>query len=184
MFNFIKEYYRRKRINGSLCVQSVKFTNLRDVESVSFAYSVTSASEIADIVEVFKFLKWRNVKIRVLIIEAKKGVFSKVEEWQELEGQDGVYMVGYSSLDWLGDLKTDVAREFFDFESNLFINFNSSPNFTLSRVAQSVKANMKIGMMNEEGVPYSLIVGDKGGVVLSNIEYLTQIFHYLKIFNK
>lgn len=184
MSNFIKDYYRRKRLKDSATIQAGTFANLRDVESVSYAFCVESPSDIAHIVEIAKFLKWRSVKIRALIIEARKGVFEKVEDWENINADEYVTFVNYNDLDWLGDLRRGVAAEFFDVESNLFINFNSVPSFTLARVAQRVKASMKIGMKNEMGIPYNFIVGGKDGEVLDNVEYLTQIFHYLKIFNQ
>ncbi len=184
MSNFIKDYYRRKRLKDSAHLNIGTFTNLKDVESVSFAYGIESPADIADVIEIFKFLKWRSVKIRALVIETKKGVFDKIEELETLNAEEGLYKVGYNDLDWLGDLKCGVADEFFDSESNLFINFNSVPNFTLSRVVQRVKSSMKIGKRNEADIPYNFIVGGKDGELLDNIEFLTQIFHYLKIFNK
>lgn len=184
MSNFIKDYYRRKRLKNSVSVGVGSFTNLRDVESVSYAYGIGSPSDISDVNEITKFLKWRSVKIKVLLIEMDKGVFDKIPEMETLLSEDGMYIVKYNELDWLGDLKKGIADEFFDYGSSLFINFNSTPSFTLSRVAQRVKSSMKIGMKNEMGIPYNFIVGGKDGEVLDNVEYLTQIFHYLKIFNQ
>ncbi len=184
MSNFIKEYYRRKRIKDSVQVKAEFFTNLRDVESVSYVYNLVSPSDLADVMDVHTFLKWKNVKIRALLIESKKDLLLKDDNIEAIRSENGIHIVGYNELDWLGDLKKDVASDYFETESNLFINFNSDPNYTLSRVAQRVKASMKCGMRNEDGIPYNLIVGDKDGAVLGNIEYLTQIFHYLKVFNK
>ena len=84
MSNFIKDYYRRKRLKDSAHLNIGTFTNLKDVESVSFAYGIESPADIADVIEIFKFLKWRSVKIRALVIETKKGVFDKIEESFEI----------------------------------------------------------------------------------------------------
>lgn len=181
MSNFIKEYFRRKRILGSAKAQTGHFTNLKNVESVSFAYALHSEADISDVMEISDFLKWKSVKVTAKIIESEKGIFQKLDNLEKLKEERNIITVSSTDLDWLGDMKEGVAEEFFDARSNLFINFNSTDNFTLSRIAQRVNASMVIGMKNEVDIPYNFIVGDKDGAPLQPIEYLNQIFHYLKI---
>lgn len=184
MFNCIKEYYRRKRIAASAGKTEGNFTNLRFVESVSFACSIASVEEISAVVEIYKFLEWKGVKIKALAIETRKGILEKSGDLEQLQALGGVEIVPFTDLDWIGDLKEGAATEFFDYKSNLHINFNNSHCFTLLRVAQRVKADLTIGMQNSVNIPFNFVVAGKDGELLSNIDYLNQIFHYLKIINK
>ena len=111
-------------------------------------------------------------------------IFEKSPLAGQLQSLDGVTVVPFTDLDWLGDMKEGVAIDFFEIKSNLHINFNSTQPFVLQRIAQRANADMVIGMQNQVNIPFNFIVAGKDGEVLSNIEYLNQIFHYLKIINK
>lgn len=184
MFNFIKAYYRRKRLLAPVVRERGTFTNLKSVESVSFAYSINSESDMESVQEIYNFLKWKSVKISAVVVESKKGLFAKVANMEELKSNGDFTFVGFNELDWIGDLKEGVAADFFAYRNNIFINFNSTSDFVLSRIAQRAMADMVIGMHNDAGIPYTFIVADKDGGLLQPIEYLNQIFHYLKIINK
>jgi len=184
MFNCIKEYYRRRRVAASACKSSGNFKNLRFVESVSFACCIESEGDISGVMDIHKFLGWKGVRIAGLVVESKKGIFEKSALAGQLQSLDGVTVVPFTDLDWLGDMKEGVATDFFEIKSNLHINFNSTQPFVLQRIAQRVNADMVIGMQNQVNIPFNFIVAGKDGEVLSNIEYLNQIFHYLKIINK
>lgn len=184
MFNLIKEYYRKKRLMAQSLKESGRFTNLKGVESVSFAYAINSEADMESVLEIYNFLKWKSVKISAIIVESKKDVFQKIANIEELQSNVDFTFIGYNNLDWLGDIKEGSATDFFANRSNLFINFNSAANFALSRIAQRVVADMVIGMHNDADIPYTFIVADKDGGLLQPIEYLNQIFHYLKIINK
>ena len=84
MSNFIKEYFRRKRILGSAKAQTGHFTNLKNVESVSFAYALHSEADISDVMEISDFLKWKSVKVTAIIIESEKGIFQKLDNLEKL----------------------------------------------------------------------------------------------------
>ena len=63
MSNFIKEYFRRKRILGSAKAQTGHFTNLKNVESVSFAYALHSEADISDVMKMKTDLESRMNEI-------------------------------------------------------------------------------------------------------------------------
>ena len=91
-------------------------------------------------------------------------------------------VVPYEKLSWVGVVDEEEVKDFFASQTDLFISFNSNGCFTLDHTfASYVKSPMRVGMENNPEMPYSLVFEGKDKSVLSPVDYLNQIFHYLHI---
>ena len=55
-------------------------------------------------------------------------------------------------------------------------------DFTITHIMKSyVKSPMRVGMVNNEQVPYSIVMEGKDKAVLPVLSYLNQIFYYLDV---
>lgn len=179
MFDWIKEYFRKRAIKAFKPAGNSRFLNLKDVESVGFVYNLSSAESVGEICEVYNFLKWRGFKISFIVVETKKGTLATLAE--PLEYPD-MHIVKFEDLNWIGEIvESEEYTEFLSRKSNVFISFNPDNNFSLNCVVNRVVSDLRIGMTNDMPVLYDMVVEGKDKSLLSPFDYLNQIFHYLKI---
>ena len=103
---------------------------------------------------------------------------------QELEQAMWLKVIPYEMLNWVGVIEESEVEDFFKSQTDLFISFNPDGCFTLDYTfAKYVKSPMRIGMVNNPDMPFSMVVEGKDKAVLAPMDYLGQIFHYLEIIN-
>lgn len=101
---------------------------------------------------------------------------------EELAQAVWLKVIPYEKLNWLGVVEQTEVEDFFRSQTDLFISFNSTGCFTLDYTfANYVKSPMRIGMVNNPDMPYSMVVEGKDKSVLAPMDYLEQVFHYLDV---
>ncbi len=197
MFNWIKEYCRKKYINGFKRRKEASFINLKDVASVGFVFGIGSAEAAAELLQVCNFLKKKGVQFRGLVVETAKDILKKdnqstgsqkesveaaktpageLGEWKELD------ILTYGQLSWVGLPDESLVKSFFLQDYDLFISFNHNGNFTLDYIfATYVESPMRVGMVNDDKFSYNVVMQGKEKEILPVLPYLEQIFHYLNL---
>ncbi len=197
MFNWIKEYCRKKYISGFKRRKENSFINLNDVASVGFVYGIGSAEAAEELLQVCRFFKSRGVQFRGLAVETAKDILEKDDkangsqkenanavmtrvgklgEWKELD------ILTYRQLSWVGLPDERPVKAFFSQDYDLFINFNDNGNFTLDYIfATYVESPMRVGMVNDDKLSYNIVMQGKEKEILPVLPYLEQIFHYLNL---
>ena len=91
-------------------------------------------------------------------------------------------VIPYEMLNWVGVVEETEVEDFFKSQTDLFISFNPDGCFTLDYTfAKYVKSPMRIGMVNNPDMPFSMVVEGKDKAVLAPMDFLGQIFHYLDV---
>ncbi len=192
MLGWIKEYYRNKLIKSCQGEVATDFINLSNISSVGFVYDITSQDSITELLEIHNFLKKKGIPFKGLAVESVKNIFprevaSKGEKPrvaipEELVRKQELSIVPFEKVSWLGAVEESVLREFFSVQSDLFISFNNTDSFTINHILLGyVKSPMRVGMVNSEQVPYSIVMEGKDKSLLPVLAYLNQIFYYLDV---
>lgn len=208
MFGWIKEYKRKKLLKLCRSEVATGFINLSNITSLGFIFAITSQESLSDLMDVYRFLKFKGIPFKGLAIETQKNVFPRVAPQKRANSQqaDGansqqlhgakpqpvipdeiaqalcLKVIPYEKLNWVGVVDEEEVKDFFASQTDLFISFNSSGCFTLDHTfASYVKSPMRVGMENNPEMPYSLVFEGKDKSILSPVDYLNQIFHYLHI---
>lgn len=189
MLKYLKEYYRKREIGGQRCGKGGEFLNIKEVGSLGFVYEITSGASADEFSLIYDFLKDRGIPFNGLLVAAKKGLFPKSAAQkgekpvtvipQEFIKEETVVVLP-EHLTWIGAVKDGVAEDFFGRQFDLFVSFNGSNNFTLNSIAKKVKARMTVGMANEPGIDYTMVMEGTGRSILFPMDYISQIFHYLE----
>lgn len=199
MFNCIKEYCRKKYTRNFNIRKDIAFINLKDISSVGFLYKIGCKEDIVELLEIHNFLKKRGIRFRGLAVEGAKNVFDRVAESkgeenggkrgkpiavipQELADKAELTVIPYEKLSWIGVVEESLVKVFFAEKADLFISFNKDDNFTLNHLfATYVDSPMRVGMVHDSQVNYSIVIEGKERSLLPVTVYLNQIFYYLEI---
>ena len=193
MFGWIKDYKRKKLLKSCRSEVATSFINLSNITSLGFIFAITSQESLSDLMDVYRFLKFKGIPFKGLAIETQKNVFPRVAPQsgagkpqpqfpEEIANALCLKVVPYEKLSWVGVVDEEEVKDFFASQTDLFISFNSNGCFTLDHTfASYVKSPMRVGMENNPEMPYSLVFEGKDKSVLSPVDYLNQIFHYLHI---
>lgn len=193
MLGWIKEYKRKKLLKSCTSREiQTDFINLGDISSLGFVFALTSQESVKDLMDIYKFLKAKGIPFKGVAVEIRKNVFSreavqKGEKPQlvlpdELAQAIWIKVIPYEKLSWLGAVEEQELKDFFASQTDIFISFNSTGNFTLDHIfASCVESPVRIGMDNNPIMPYSMVVEGKDKTILAPMEYLQQIFHYLEV---
>ena len=193
MFGWIKDYKRKKLLKSCRSEVATSFINLSNITSLGFIFAITSQESLSDLMDVYRFLKFKGIPFKGLAIETQKNVFPRVAPQpgagkpqpqfpEEIANAFCLKVVPYEKLSWVGVVDEEEVKDFFASQTDLFISFNSNGCFTLDHTfASYVKSPMRVGMENNPEMPYSLVFEGKDKSVLSPVDYLNQIFHYLHI---
>ena len=192
MLGCIKEYKRKKLLKNCRREIATDFINLGNVSSVGFIFAITSQESLTELMDIYKFLKAKGIPFKGVAVEIRKNVFSreavqKGEKPQlvlpdELAQVIWIKVIPYEKLSWLGVVEEQELKDFFASQTDIFISFNSTGNFTLDHIfASYVESPVRIGMDNNPIMPYSMVIEGKDKTILAPMEYLQQIFHYLEV---
>ena len=192
MLGWIKEYYRKKLINSCRGEIATDFINLSNIASIGFVYDINSQESVKELLEIHNFLKKKGISFKGLAVEsvknilprevAEKGEKPRVAIPAELAEKSELSIVPFENVSWIGAVDESVLKEFFSQQSDLFISFNNTDSFTIDHILLGyVKSPMRVGMVNSELVPYSIVMEGKDKSVLPVLAYLNQIFYYLDV---
>ena len=192
MLGCIKEYYRKKLLKGCSNEVATDFINLSNITSIGFVYNINSKEAVTELLEIHNFLKKKRIKFRGLAIESVKGVFAREAKEKgekpvvvipdELLEKQELLIVPFEKLSWIGVVDNAILNDYFTDDYTLFVSFGVEDDFTINHIMKSyVKSPMRVGMVNNEQVPYSIVMEGKDKTVLPVLSYLNQIFYYLDV---
>lgn len=189
MLKYLKEYYRKREIGRKKCCKGTEFLNIKEVHSLGFVYEINSDNSVKELSLLYAFLKGKKIPFKGLVVVTKRGLFptkagrngekSVTVVPQELIKNELVVILP-ENLTWIGAVKSGFADEFFNGKFDLFVSFNGGNSFTLNSIAKKTEARMTIGMANEAGIEYTMVIEGTGKSILSPLEYISQTFHYLE----
>ena len=178
MLGWIKEYQRKKLLKNCRREIATYFINLSNITSLGFIFAITSQESLSDLMDIYRYLKFKGIPFRGLVVETQKSL----SIGEEIANAAEITAVAYDRLSWVGAVEGADVEEFFSKTPDLFISFNSNGNFTLDHIfAAYVKSPMRVGMENNPDMPYTLVFEGKEKSLLNPLDYLNQIFHYLNI---
>ena len=185
MLGWIKEYQRKKLLKNCRREIATNFINLSNITSLGFIFAITSQESLSDLMDVYRFLKFKGIPFKGLAIETQKNVLAKIAQeplLKELEQALCLKVVPYEKLSWTGTVDDAEVKEFFASQTDLFISFNPNRCFTIDHTFSAyVESPVRVGMENNPDIPYSLVFEGKEKTLLTPLDYLNQIFHYLHI---
>ncbi|MCI1779580.1 MAG: hypothetical protein LKI53_06435 [Bacteroidales bacterium] len=186
----LRKKSREKAVNAIISDRKYSFVNLKDINSVGFAYPLDADIMPNQLKNIITFFKTRVPDVHGIILETKRGRLKKLESYFAAIGEKetmesfliskGVSILKYENISG-GIPDTGSSGDFLNREYQLFVNFNHNGNFTSDYISLSANASMVAAMRHSSYVPCFFVLSNKGREELSDIDFLEQLFHYLEI---
>jgi hypothetical protein len=181
MYSIIGKYIRNKALGKYTPNSDVSYKNLKEVSLVGFTYNVDSQQSAQEFINIVEQLNLLGIPYKGVVVAKKTALLLAAISSEGLG--DGylknVIVLDSSMLTLFKEPKPGVLDEFYSNKFDIFINFNSMDCITLDVIVLNSNFNYLIGMKNSSLIPNNMVLMGSNGTILSNIDFLKQIIHYL-----
>jgi|SRR5574344_50013 hypothetical protein len=183
MINFFKQIKRRRILSRILSEVREKerdiFLNFDKIGSVGVAYTVSHPNSYNEIKDIIDFLNSTGLCFVIVLFERKKGYFVKFGI-EQLQSTPNIVLIPKDKFNWVG---VPFGKSYNDLITNnydLFLFCNSPHDFPMDYTAAKVNAKFTSAMCDSGRSLYTLLICGDNKQLLSSIDYVKQVFHYIK----
>lgn len=181
MYSLIGKYIRNKALGKYTPNSDVSYKNLKEVSMLGFTYNVDSQQSAQEFIKIVDQLNLLGIPYKGVVVAKKTALLLAAISSEGLgdEYLKNVIVLDSSMLTLFKEPKPGVIDEFYSNKFDIFINFNSMDWITLDVIVLNSNFNYLIGMKNSSLIPNNMVLMGSNGTILSNIDFLKQIIHYL-----
>lgn len=158
-----------------------EYRNLKDINLIGFAYNIRSAESGEVLKQIIDCISGQDISYKGLIIESKRNAYKKIlVAIPEIGENPNLTIITKNYLSWMGIPDIHRTAKFFSNVYDLFINFNSRSDFKFDYITKRAKSKFSIGMRSSALSLYSMVLEGEYKRTLDEVEYVKQVFHYVK----
>ncbi len=159
-----------------------EYHNLEDINLIGFAYNIKSVESGDALNQIIECIGSQNIPYKGLVMESKRNALKKIlVTYPELGKNQNITIITKNYLSWTGIPDIHRSAKFFSHVYDLFINFNSRSDFKFDYITKRAKSKFSVGMRSSALSLYSMVLEGEYKSTLDEIEYVKQIFHYVKV---
>lgn len=173
MFDFIKNYFRKRSLRKHSSTVSTGIVPLADIRSYVAIIDVEESTFDPCKTAIMNFFRAHNIKGCVFF-----------QDFRKIGSEDRLITsiqttITKKDLDWIGRPSRYKLNVLEEQAPDLFISLVKNPEFSIEYMARTSKARFKIGRSQLGGNIFDLVISDPAGKNVSQMECFSVIKSYL-----
>lgn len=182
MLKALRKYINRKLFRSKTHDVPAEYHSLNEVGMIGFAYCLDSSDCAAVLKNILENIKCNNIPFRGIVVERKKNQLKKASAViPDLMVNPSLTIIRKKDLGFLKIPDVKKTAHFFSNVFDMFICFNSRKNFLYDYISKRAKSKFTIGMRSSATASYSMVLQGECKSTLNEVEYVKQVFHYVKV---